>query len=201
MLIKPKCFAVQQIFSINTFFFATFCFLNWLDEFWISTLFLWNPHNEMFCGFQLITYQFIHIDFLHYLLNMICFLSIGNLLEKNIGYWKFWFYFLFFGTCAGVVDSFFSVENSFLIGSSGSIWGLLILLIFIFPNEEIFNFGKISIKLKWIILFALCFEIYSLFEIENDGVSHIGHIGGACGGLIVYHLESIGKKLFDRKLF
>ena len=77
-----------------------------------------------------------------------------------------------------------------LIGASGSIWGMSIVWGLSKPNYEVrLPLIPIDFRAKYLISFFLILElILSIFSVDDD-VSHWGHIGGACMGLIIYVLH------------
>lgn len=145
----------------------------------------------LFEPWRLITYIFIHGNFFHLLFNMIALNLFGSMVEKRIGKKLFLFSYIIFGISSSLFHLIFS--SSPLIGSSGSIFGLLAFCSLINPNVTIFiNF--IPIKLKYAIFFVFIFDLFFGFFIP-DNIAHFAHIGGLISGLL------LGKILlqFNRK--
>jgi rhomboid-like protein len=84
-----------------------------------------------------------------------------------------------------------------MVGASGSVWGIMTIYAFTFPDRYInLFFLPISIKVKSLILFFLFVEIFSAITPSiSDQTSHFAHIGGAvAGGLIhfLYNKKGLG---------
>lgn len=133
---------------------------------------------------RIITYMFIHGSFIHLLFNMIALNLFGSIIELKIGRKLFLISFILCGIISALVH--FMFLNTPLIGSSGSIFGLLSICSFINPNMTIFiNF--IPIKLKYSIIFIFFIDlIFGLFI--SDGIAHFAHIGGLISGLIIGYI-------------
>jgi membrane associated rhomboid family serine protease len=102
-------------------------------------------------------------------------------LESILKYPKIIKYFLISGFFGGLLHSIFFNQDFSLVGSSGSIMGLLIILAFV---------SKSNI-LRLIIFSIFLYEFLNCLVTENDKISHLCHVGGAIGGLVI--------SLVDRK--
>jgi rhomboid protease GluP len=141
---------------------------------------------------RLITPIFLHIGFLHLLMNSFALYYIGTTVEKMYGSWRFLFIYLF----AGIIGSFLSFVFSPAIsaGASGSIFGLfgsLLLLGIMKPNLFFRTIGPN-------ILIVIAINLALGFTIPN--VDNAGHIGGLMGGFIAALIVQLPKmsRLFLR---
>jgi rhomboid protease GluP len=120
------------------------------------------------------TPMFLHIGFLHLLMNSMALYYLGPLVERIYGNVRFLFLYLFAGF-AGVVASFlFSANLS--AGASGAIFGCFGALLYfgvVFPRLFIRSLG-------FNILFVLALNI--VFGFTVPGIDNAGHIGGLLGG-------------------
>lgn len=145
--------------------------------------------------YQLITYQFLHGGFIHILFNMLALLSLGPDVEEHLSTKKFIIYYLLCGVASGLFNSFMTGENIPMIGASGSIWGIIVMFTFLFPNVKLnLIFIPIGIKAKWLIGFLAFIEIYACLQGVSDGTAHFGHVGGGLMGLILIIYELYIKK-------
>ncbi|MEM9326512.1 MAG: rhomboid family intramembrane serine protease [Bacteroidota bacterium] len=67
-----------------------------------------------------------------------------------------------------------------MIGASGAIFGLLMALLMLFPNTEIYLYFLFPIKVKYLVSALLVYEVYSeINRAQGDTVAHLAHLGGA----------------------
>lgn len=120
------------------------------------------------------TPMFLHIGFLHLLMNSMALYYLGPLVERIYGNVRFLFLYLFAGF-AGVVASFlFSANLS--AGASGAIFGCFGALLYfgvVFPRLFIRSLG-------FNILFVLALNL--VFGFTVPGIDNAGHLGGLLGG-------------------
>jgi len=139
----------------------------------------WKFQTGLFAPYQLITYQFIHSDLTHLYFNMLTLLPVSVYLEPSIKSPKLFWYFLLCGIISGALHLIFYNENLPLVGASGSIWGLSVLLALTRQS-----------KVLKILVFGLFFlEIWKYFTIESSQVAHLCHIGGGIAGFLIYFFE------------
>jgi len=170
----------------------------------------WIKYLQMPSAFRLfvyqpwsaVTYMFVHLDFLHILLNML---------------WLYWFgriFLLFFterqfgglyisGGIAGAVFFLLAyhifpyfrneIGSGFLIGASASVMAIVFAVSFYRKNYEI-NLMLIGrVKLIYLALFALVVDLLSMVSANAGG--HIAHIGGALFGILFATQLQRGKDL------
>jgi len=176
--------ASTTIISLNVVVFLILVTLTIFDSNFAINLIAWSPSSENFNYFQLITYQFVHVDALHILFNMLLFSFFSFDIEKHLGWKKFVLFYLISGTLAGL--SHILTSESPVAGASGSIWGLMIIYTFLFPKSNFeTSFSKVPIVMLVTILFLV--EIFYLITGIDKGVSNLAHIvGGLTGLLLIY---------------
>lgn len=157
--------------------------------------------NKAFFAFQFISYQFIHdTGPLHILFNMMILYVFGTMVERHYGGSKLLYYYIFSGVIAGLLHnltisdelmlySYVRNQDLTLVGASGSIWGILALFTFLYPNEKLYLFFlPIGMKTKYLLPCFFAIEILSAF-ITDDNVSHFAHVGGALSGITLFYLD------------
>ena len=137
---------------------------------------------------SLLTYGFTHYDFLHLLFNMIVLYFVSRTMV-NLFPSKQSLNIYFLGILAGGL-SFLLVYNILpeslvsnagsLVGASAGVKALLIFLCAYMPNRET-RFFTISIKLWYIGVAIVLFDVIGLFGINNQG-GKIAHLGGSLLG-------------------
>lgn len=147
--------------------------------------------NNPILVYQFITYQFMHGGFLHILFNMLVLLSFGPVVEEIYGSEKTWIYYLLCGVAGALLHLVVLgiSPTSPLVGASASIWGMMVIFTFLYPNQSLYLFFiPFPIKAKYIISILFLFEVFGgLFS--HDNISHFGHIGGALMGGFIYFMN------------
>ena len=105
---------------------------------------------------QLVTYAFLHGNFLHIFLNMYALWMFGSRLEYFWGSRDFAVYYLVCVVGAALVQllvSSYSGDHYPTVGASGGVFGLLLAFGMIFPREElVLIFPPIPIQARWIVI-------------------------------------------------
>ena len=135
-----------------------------------------------------LTSIFMHAGFFHLFVNMLSLLFIGSLVEKILGKKRYFWFYMISGLLAGlffVLSSliFPSDFNTFAVGASGALFGLVGLLVLLTPNLPVYvMFIPIPIKMKYAapgILILLWFISIA----GNVPIGNTAHLGGLLAGL------------------
>jgi membrane associated rhomboid family serine protease len=145
------------------------------------------PLGHGFYPWQLITYQFMHADFWHILFNMVFGLwMFGKEVEHVWGSKKFLIYYLFCGVMAGIsqllLAPIFEPALGPTIGASGAIYGVLIAFATMFPNQYVYIYFLIPVKVKYFVMVLIVFGVMSVGGSGN--VANLAHLGGALAGYL-----------------
>lgn len=144
-----------------------------------------NFGEFIFQPWSIISYAFVHHDFLHILFNMLWLYIIAQWM-LNLFSQKMALTIYFLGAISGAV-LYLLVYNLFpdlfgrsrLIGASASVRALLIFLCAYMPNRE-FRFFVINLKLWYLGLALVIFDILGIFGPNTGG--NLAHLGGALLG-------------------
>ncbi len=86
---------------------------------------------------------------------------------------------------ADVVNKYFRMIQTPMVGASGALFGVLAAFGVLFPNTQLMLlFPPIPIKAKYLIGAYFIFEVYNSFN-SNDQIAHLAHVGGAIVGVIL----------------
>jgi len=102
-----------------------------------------------------VTSMFMHGGFFHLFANMFSLFFIGSLVEKILGPKRYLYFYLGAGLFASLffvlLSLFFPTDfNTFAVGASGALFGLVGLLVILTPNLPVFvMFIPIPIKMKY----------------------------------------------------
>jgi len=134
----------------------------------------------------------------HIFFNILIFFLIGMPFERRVGSFKFTLIFLISGILANIGYSLFLQLygiDSFLVGASGAIFGIMGAFLILYPNDEITMFlGPIlmpRVKVKYAVLAFMAVEFLASFMWIHDNVAHGAHvIGAVSGAVIAYSLRN-----------
>lgn len=112
-----------------------------------------------------------------------------------------------FFTVSGGKISYLNIYDNYLtsyrtmhipvVGASGAVFGLLAGAALYFPNTEVYLYGALPVKIKWLALGLGVFEIYAIIrDSPTDSVAHFAHIGGALFGFILIKIWQRSKTNF-----
>ena len=139
--------------------------------------------------YRLLTGAFLHLDILHLLCNLYALYVVGKLSESYFGKWKFTLIYLFSALTGSLLS--IAMGDSFSIGASGAIFGLLGSLLYFGYHYRVY-FGNVLLKQ---IVPVIIFNLAIGFMI--DDIDNFAHIGGLIGGLLISKAVGINSK--DKK--
>lgn len=140
-----------------------------------------------------LTSIFMHGGFFHLFVNMFSLFFLGTFLQRILGQKRYLWFYLISGLFAGlffvflslIPIQFFSADfNTFAVGASGALFGLIGLMMLLTPNLPVYiMFIPIPIKIKY----AAPGMLVLLWLISVTGSIPIGntaHLGGLIAGLV-----------------
>jgi uncharacterized protein len=136
-----------------------------------------------------LTSMFMHGGFFHLFVNMFSLFFVGSLLQKIIGERRYLWFYLISGLFAGVVfivSALFLPEsiNSFAVGASGAVFGVVGALILLTPNLPVYAmFIPIPIKLKYAGP-GLLILLWLISATAGAPIGNFAHLGGLIAGLV-----------------
>lgn len=156
-------------------------------------------------GLTLLTYMFLHGNFLHLIGNMLFLWVFGDNVEDAMGHTRFLFFYLLCGIFAGLTHALIAPQSELpLIGASGAVAGVIAAYLMLHPNVRVWVLAPYMIPLRisagltigaWIIL-----QIVSLFLDKGGTTAWWAHIGGlAAGAILVLFMRRPGVPLFDKQ--
>jgi membrane associated rhomboid family serine protease len=134
---------------------------------------------------QLVTYMFLHGNFLHILFNMLFLWMMGSELERYWGGREFLKYYLITGAGAGLINVLVQPSSGIpTIGASGAIFGLIIAFGMTFPERELLLYFVIRIKAKYFAVLVGLLELLALFLMPGAPIARFAHLGGLVVGFV-----------------
>jgi membrane associated rhomboid family serine protease len=140
---------------------------------------------------QLVTYAFIHLGFLHFFFNMLALWMFGSQMEQTLGARRLLKLYAW-----GVLGAaLFSVALSFTgtlgltpttatVGASGGLYAVLIAFGMTFPESEIMMIlPPVSIKAKYFVWLLIVLTLISSLQ-GGGNVAYMAHMGGLISGFL-----------------
>jgi len=167
------------------------CLVSWIafnNRQLADRLILWPPAVDKHRQYdRLLTYGFIHADFMHLLFNMITLFFFGPLIERlmsGIGVWVFPVFYLT-ALVVSILPTYLKNQknpNYLSLGASGAVSAVLFAFILLQPWQLIFVF---FIPLPAIV-FAVLYLGYSIWMDKRGGdrINHSAHLSGAAYGVL-----------------
>ena len=127
--------------------------------------------------YRLLTSVFLHIGFIHIIVNMYSLYVIGPQVESFFGKLKYLFIYLFSGICGSMLSLAFT-HNTISAGASGAIFGLLGSLLYFGYYYRAYLGNVVKSQIVPIILLNLAIGFIL------TGIDNAAHIGGLVGGIV-----------------
>jgi membrane associated rhomboid family serine protease len=136
------------------------------------------------------TYMFVHAWLAHLAFNMLTLWMFGPRLEQEWGTRSFVQFYLWCGL-GGAIAHLVLAQHSAVIGASGAISGVLVAYALRWPDEEVYLFGVIPMKSRWLVAALLAMNI--IFALSpSSRIDWTAHVGGMAFGWIFLKLYSVG---------
>lgn len=155
-----------------------------------------DPATLIFRPWTLITYMFVHYNFLHVLFNLLYLYWFGKLFLEFLKPRQLLGVYLLGGLAGALlylfafnlIPSFYSFfPSSILMGASASVMAILFAVSTYRPNHTIYLLFIGAARLKYIALAALLIDLISIPTLDNTG-GHLAHLGGALMGYLYAQL-------------
>lgn len=148
-----------------------------------------------------VTYMFVHVDFWHFLFNMMMLWMFGSEVADMMGSKHFTGMYLFCGIFAAVFSFCMCVlglTDNPIIGASGALMGIFVAYYKFFPNRMLLMFFFFPMRIKYAMWFMVAIDVF--MAPSGDGVAHLAHLGGVVGGFLYMHFYEGGFGSFASKI-
>ena len=130
-----------------------------------------------------VTFQFLHADPMHLLLNMLGLYMLGTVLEKAWGARRFVVFYLACGVFAGICHVLMTFARGSeqwipLVGASGGVYAIVVACAILFPHIRLVLVFFL-VPIRFAALLFLGIAAYSILLAGGDRISHAAHLGGA----------------------
>jgi membrane associated rhomboid family serine protease len=138
----------------------------------------------------IVTYMFVHAWLAHLAFNLFTLWMFGPRLEHAWGTRTFVQFYLWCGLGGAVAHLLFA-QHSSVIGASGAISGVLVAYAIHWPDDEVYLFGVIPMKSRWLIAAMIGMNI--IFALSpSSRIDWTAHLGGMGFGWLFLKLYSLG---------
>jgi membrane associated rhomboid family serine protease len=148
---------------------------------WLVETFGFRPSAVLERPWSLLSYAFLHHDFLHIFFNLLALFMFGPLVENRLGGARFARLYAVsaLGGAALSLALLPLAGDGVIIGASGAVFGVMLAFVLEWPDAPIFVFPlPFPVKAKWLILFFAAVNVLPLALQVHDGVAHLAHLGG-----------------------
>ena len=140
----------------------------------------------------MITYAFLHGDWLHLLSNMLFLFIFGDNIEDAMGHFKYLLFYLACAVFAAEAHLLMNLDsNGPLIGASGAVAGILGAYILLYPHARVFVLARIFIPIPlpvpafWFLGFWIVTQIFYALVAAGEPVAWWAHVGGMAAGVVL----------------
>ena len=165
-----------------------------------------DPDNlEHGCVWQLFTFQFLHADILHLVINCAMLYMFGRPLEAALGRASFLRLYFGSGTVGGLVQALcaWTFPRQFghgaVVGASAGVFGLIAAFAWLnrdMPITTLIAFIiPVTMKAKYLLVIEVVLAVFGLLA-PSSGIAHGAHLGGMLVGLAYAQFVVLGRPRF-----
>lgn len=189
LFILTGAFLLQKVFPDETLLF----FALWpLGQHTLGTAGDGTLVTAGFYPWQLLSYGFLHGDFIHLFFNGIALFQFGAVLEQTWGPKKYIQYLLVCTIGAGLIQLLL-VSSGILgnniyptIGASGGVFGLLLAYGMLFPHQKMMLIiPPIPMKARTMVIIFGAISLLMGVTGTQAGIAHFAHLGGMLFGWLM----------------
>ena len=149
--------------------------------------------ENLFRPWVLISYMFLHIDFIHILFNMLFLYWFGKIVGDLIGDKKILPIYILGGLAGAAMYLIFSQfvpMGGMCLGASAGVMAIVLAAGFLAPDYILRLLFLGEVKLKYIVMVLLFLDVIGIGSMSNTG-GHLTHLGGAAmGWFFIYSLRN-----------
>jgi membrane associated rhomboid family serine protease len=152
-----------------------------------------DPAQLPSAWWTIVTYMFVHAGLWHLAFNMLSLWMFGPRIEHLWGARSFTYFYLWCGI-GGAIAHMILQGSAGLVGASAAIMGVLLAYALRWPDEEVYIFGVIPMKTRWLVLWlALINAVMGISSAKGgSGIGWFAHLGGLAFGWIYLRVSAFG---------
>lgn len=135
-------------------------------------------------AWTILSYMFVHADFMHLLSNMLFLFFFGRIFSEYVGNNRLVAVYLVGGLCGAIVYVLlsFALPSHSLRGASAAVMAIVVCAATVAPDIKARLFGVWAVKIKYLALAAVV--LTSVYDLAVNTGGKVAHLGGAAFGLI-----------------
>ena len=150
-----------------------------IDSMSVRTLYDFGGLIKNGSWIRLISSIFLHIGFIHFLMNVWSLNILGKQVENFFGHVKTFIIFLYSGIVGNLLSLILMNNNTISAGASGAIFGFMGALLYFSLNQRTYMGEALKNQILPVIIVNL------LVGFTVPGINIYAHIGGLVGGIII----------------
>lgn len=152
-----------------------------------------DPANFPAAWWTVGTYMFVHAGLWHLAFNMLSLWMFGPRIEHLWGARGFIYFYLWCGIGGAIAHMLLS-GNAGLVGASAAVMGVLLAYALRWPDEEVYLFGAIPMKIRWLVVWLVLINLAMGISSSKggSGIGWFAHLGGLAFGWIYLRVSAFG---------
>lgn len=152
-----------------------------------------DPGHFPSAWWTIATYTFVHAGLWHLAFNMLSLWMFGPRIESLWGVQSFTYFYLWCGIGGGIAHLLLG-GNAGLVGASAAIMGVLLAYALRWPDEEVYIFGVIPMKTRWLVVWLALINLAMGISSTKggSGTGWFAHLGGLAFGWVYLRVSAFG---------
>lgn len=146
----------------------------------------------------IVTYAFLHGNFMHILFNMIGLFFFGPRVELRLGERRFFILYSISGV-SGALLSLILAPQAQIIGASACVFGVMMAFAYFWPREIIYIWGVLPVPAALLVVITTVLALMSGLGGSRGGVADFAHLGGYAGAFLYLWWIGRAPERFRRK--
>lgn len=151
------------------------------------------PHDAPFPDqLTLVTYAFLHVDWLHVLTNMLFLWIFGDNIEDALGHVRFIAFYLACAVAAALAQLLSDPSSpDVLIGASGAVAGVMGAYVLLYPHARVYVLARIVIPIPlpvpamWMLGLWIATQLLYALIGSPEPIAWWAHLGGFVAGVLL----------------
>src|SRR5262245_5394342 len=156
------------------------------------------PAFALFRPWTIVTYMFLHGNWMHIAFNMIALVFFGPRVEDRLSSKRFTILYFLSGFTGALVSTIFS-PTSAIIGASAGVFGVMLAFAHYWPDAPLLIWGILPVPARTLVFFTTILSIWSGFTHTGGNVAHFAHLGGYAGAWLYMRWVDRTRGAFKRK--
>ena len=149
---------------------------------------MFHPRAILVMPWTIVTYMFLHGNFMHILFNMLTLWWFGPRVESRMGTRRFTIMYFLAGITGAlthyVASMFVGGMGGSLLGASAGVFGVMLAFAHYWPNEVIYIWAIIPVPARLLVILTTIMAYWMGVTGGGGNVAHFAHLGGYLGAFL-----------------